>query len=529
MRYAIDRYKVGTEEEVCADNYYGTYIPQRQSRFYCPECGEIVFWRKRSKRDPLDRFYHQKKTDRSPECDKRVDGRSDLYLYERIGLPLYLLSCEGRYQLNIGFPALGEQLLRCAESAHAKVIISGGLRSREAVIDHVNFYDSATTFLPINFIPNNGRNYSITIDSEIGVYGLQKKWSDYADGFENGGAIFSYEETGGKKIRRNDSISPGRKYYVISRRFSPWFSEIKAVVSGTIRLNDSEYNVYLMTIDISADNESRFKEIENYIKSQFGVGLLETAPELIVLWPPVVSQDGLIPVNNSAKVFCSAISGNAVPSVYRYEGSNVSQLLLKPQCGVYTVEIPLLSSATISVDRKYVGRELTFKKSTITSSTFRYEIQFENIDGKSILPESVYEKDVENDFFIKSNAKLDLYVGSRNKTWLCIPVRDSFKEIPARQYTQEFVFVIEKGVLAHYWVNAEVKESVFDENIAIASVRKYAKGPMIPIPRWAARFLSKCRIAGYERFVNEIRLNIHDGRMNVGILSFLASHLRGNK
>ena len=84
MRFAIDRYKTGTEIEVRAEDFYGTYIPQHRSRFFCPECGEPVFWRSRGGKKPCDEFSHYTKTERSPECDKRVDGRSDLNLYNEL-------------------------------------------------------------------------------------------------------------------------------------------------------------------------------------------------------------------------------------------------------------------------------------------------------------------------------------------------------------------------------------------------------------------------------------------------------------
>ena len=44
MKYAIDRYGVGLEKEVSADIFYNKYIPQKKDRFFCPECGERVFW-----------------------------------------------------------------------------------------------------------------------------------------------------------------------------------------------------------------------------------------------------------------------------------------------------------------------------------------------------------------------------------------------------------------------------------------------------------------------------------------------------
>lgn len=108
MKYAIDRYEIGSEKEVSADIFYNKYIPRKKDRFFCPECGEPVFWSSRGGSQP-DKFSHYNKTEQTPECDKRVDGRSGLNLYERVGLPLYLsIRAVNQFSLMIGFPAVGE-------------------------------------------------------------------------------------------------------------------------------------------------------------------------------------------------------------------------------------------------------------------------------------------------------------------------------------------------------------------------------------------------------------------------------------
>lgn len=91
MKYAIDRYGVGLEKEVNADIFYNKYITQRKGRFFCPECREPVFWSSRGGLPP-DRFLHYKRTEWTPECEKRVDGDFGLNLYERVGLPVFCLS-----------------------------------------------------------------------------------------------------------------------------------------------------------------------------------------------------------------------------------------------------------------------------------------------------------------------------------------------------------------------------------------------------------------------------------------------------
>ena len=84
MKYAIDRYEMELEKEVSADIFYNKYIPRKKDRFFCPECGEPVFWSSRGGLQP-DKFSHYNKTEQTPECDKRVDGRSGLN--ETVSIP----------------------------------------------------------------------------------------------------------------------------------------------------------------------------------------------------------------------------------------------------------------------------------------------------------------------------------------------------------------------------------------------------------------------------------------------------------
>lgn len=218
MKYAIDRYGIGSEIEVDADDFDNRYyIPQRRTRFYCPECNEIVFFRAKGGSHP-NQFYHQEKTDRTPECDKRVDGRSNLTISQRVGLPLFITQIStGNFQLNIGFPALGSKTLENAAKFDCTVKISSYQQCRTVKVNQSNFLSDNTTLIPVDFVPLYGRNYTISVDGRTPIFDLQRKWSDYADGFEPNGAIFSYSETGGKKIRKGDSISTNRYYYAVVR------------------------------------------------------------------------------------------------------------------------------------------------------------------------------------------------------------------------------------------------------------------------------------------------------------------------
>ena len=363
MRYAVDRITAGTEKGVDANEFSSmSYIPFKLSRFFCPECGETVYWRAQGGTHS-SHFFHKTKTETTPECDKRVDGRSELFIYERVGLPLYLSSVGRIFQLNIGFPSVGNDAISAAANRRISVKIASSTHNRTVMINQSNFIPDRMTLIPVNFVPINGENYKITTE---GGFWYNRKWSDYADGFAYAGAIFSYGESGGKKIRRGDSISPSSHYYVVTKQLMSFYSEVQYSFVSNIRLNNDDYKIYEMAISISHKDAGRYSLISSYFREYYGVWLLDTVPEITPLWPPVVERDVLIPTTHNS-LMCSVTTGNSEPSVFTYTGNVVNSLpVVTDKRNNHTLKISLLGNETIiSVDRKYVGREVTIQKKKI--------------------------------------------------------------------------------------------------------------------------------------------------------------------
>ena len=317
MKYAVDRYMLGHEQEVAAKSFLSlSYIPRRKERFFCPECGETVFFRAKGDGE----FYHQKQTERTPECDRRVDGRSGLSLYERTGLSMYIVrDTNERYSLGISFPPLGRQTLDIATQQKVGIRITAGVEKREFSVNSTLFFSDQSTLLPIDFLPSAGKNYIIEIQNANGIANIRQKWANYAEGFEFGGGLFHWGDEGGRKVHRGDGVSPGKQYYVVtSEPYFPPYPEIQTERMGSICLKNGELAVSKLTISVSTRDANRYSLVNSYLKSRFGVWLLATAPELTTLWPPTVSQqDAQITIVPAAKnLYCSVSSGNDAPNIY---------------------------------------------------------------------------------------------------------------------------------------------------------------------------------------------------------------------
>lgn len=505
MRFAIDRYAVGTEKEVSASEFEGqSYIPARKERFYCPECGEIVYIR--NGQYNVSHFYHQEKTSRTPECDKRVDGRSELTISQRVGLPLFITQIGAEnFQLSIGFPALGSKTLDNAARFDCTVKISSYQQCRTVKVNQSNFLSDNTTLIPVNFIPLYGMNYSISIEGQTPLYDLQRKWSDYADGFESNGAIFSYSETGGKKVRRGDSISTNRYYYAVVKNDFLYHSNISQTTIGKVIINKTVFKIIKFQIDVSVDSKRDFTLISSYMKSNFGVWLLECPPELIPVWPPVVQQDYMIPVKNDSNVVCVVSSGNDEPNVYSYSGNAVYRKEVKTVSkGVHTVELSLgLYPTVLSVDRKYVGREVTFIAKSPHRSSYSYDFSFINSAGEENALTNICKNEAEKGFILKSNSKFDLYLGTSAMVYKHFSVREQQTSITENPGITEISLIIGSNVYdCIKFANNRTLDT--DINIFSQTIIASARGQMISIPVWVNHLLQYLRNNQYEQLYQVI-------------------------
>ena len=520
MKYAIDRYVIGSEIEVDADDFDNQYyIPQRRTRFYCPECNEIVFFRAKGGNHP-NQFYHQEKTDRTPECDKRVDGRSNLTISQRVGLPLFLTQIStGIFQLNIGFPALGNNTLENAAKFGYTVKISSQQQYRMFKVDQTNFFSDNTTLVPIDFIPLSAKNYLISIEGKTPIPDLQRKWSNYADGFEYNGAIFSYSETGGKKIRRGDSISTNRQYYAVVRNNLLHHSNISQTEIGIIIINKTAYKIIKFMIDVSVDNRREFAYISKYMKSSFGVELLKCPPELIPVWPPVVQQDYVIPVKKHSSVICVVSSGNTEPKLFSYSGNAVYRKDIKTvSSGIHTVEFTVgLNPTILSVDRKYAGREVVFVSQPINRSSYSYDFSFINSAGEENELSKIGKSEVAKGFMIKSNSKFDLYLGTSEMVYKRFSIRKQQTQISGIQGINELCLMIGSNICDRIKFNKESVSSL-DSSVASQNILASARGQMIPVPVWVYGILRYVQKRNYNQLYCAITKTIKNNMIYVETL-----------
>lgn len=528
MFYAIDRLRIGFEEEVTADTFYGEYIVRKKDRFFCPECGEKVYWRSRGGFNP-DMFYHQVRTSSSPECDKRVDGKSNLYIYQRVGLPLRIAHRGNSFLLYMAFPAITESMIENAVNYKTKISISDGSAggfTKTFPIDFTYFQPDRQNLLPMDFVPVQS-DYSISIENLGNLYALKLKWASHSEGFSNAGAIFTQEDDGARRVKRGDSICPGKHYYLITKNYQPFYKEISITPIGHIRLNRTLYSVFDMVINVSVLEESTYMIISSHLKRNFGVWLLETVPELIPLWPPITEQDVMVPLGDGNSVICAVSSGNTIPRVFNYEKNKANSVPVSiDDDGNCTTELPLYGhqETIASVDRKYVGREVVIRKKLFDYIGGSYELSLWTDDGEAVPENEININRYHNQLTLKANAKTELYVKSKDYIIAHLAVRENKSQIPILNKAQEIIFTAEQGVIKRLLIaKKEIGEDT--ARLTLPKLSDFNKNDYVPVPRWIGYLLLELGKAGETETVQRVSLHIRQGKIPYSLLLLLVNNL----
>lgn len=392
MQTAIDRQVIGKEKEINISEFDGY---KAKERFICPECGEYVFASVGNKKKS---FKHHK--GKGLDCELRINSKS-LTFYERVGLPIYLINENGLFSLKMGFYALGKDVLGKINNENLKVNICDENNTsyyEQYGINSMNFYEDNITLKSINFIPDHNINYKIKVvdDKNKLCDELTNKWSDYADGFSSDGAIFSYSENQGKKIRRNDTITINTEYYLLLFHKSPG---IDIDYISSFKVQEKECYVYKITIVPSGKNE--FSNIENYLWSRFKLKLLYNKPDTIQVWPPAVKNfdtNYSIPLKSKNSIVCKVKSDSDEPKVYKYFSKEYNQIDIKEVKGECSfIRLNINNDFTpITIDRKYLANAQIYSPNRPFNIMNEIELTFDSVDLFLHRDINIYQCLVEN-------------------------------------------------------------------------------------------------------------------------------------
>ena len=269
-------------------------------------------------------------------------------------------------------------------------------------------------------------------------------------------------------------------------------------------------------IDVSVENRRDFMQISSYIKSNFGVWLLECQPELIPIWPPVVQQDYMIPVKAKSNVVCVVSSGNAEPSVFTYLGNTVYKKDVNTvHNGIHTVELSISQYPTVlSVDRKYAGREVTFISKALHRSSYSYNFSFINSVGEKNELTEIRKNEVIKGFLLESNSKFDLYLGTSEMIYKHFSIREQQTSISGNQGIIEISLIIGSSVYDCIKFSKDVSSDK-DINKFSQTIIASAVGQLIPTPVWVNHILQYLKNNRYEHLYQSIIRTMVNDKLHI--------------
>lgn len=369
MKSAIDRRYQGREEELSAEKVDVKSLIQRSEGFFCPECGEPVSYVKASVRGSLRHCHfkhHKQQEEHEIDCDLRVDGQGNYSYYERVGLPLFLKRNKGNFTLNLGFFGMTENLMPSFKGKGVDISIFSGQQSQKIHIDLSN-NSNHTTLKKIDFIPKDSKNFKLVLPKTGLMPTVGKKWGDFADGIAKAGAIFTYSEYGGKKLRRNDTITSQIPYILMSRNQAiKSYRGVKVETLGSIKLENTNFSIYKILINTS--NNIEFGRLESYFWDSFKIKLLHQKPQLFSCWPPMAQSNGVQYTCGKNTVIAEVKSEKKEPELYTYTDTKpLAERILVQKYGNRRItygKFKVRELTPVTVDRKYMANGYLFSTKT---------------------------------------------------------------------------------------------------------------------------------------------------------------------
>ena len=227
-------------------------------------------------------------------------------------------------------------------------------------------------------------------------------------------------------------------------------------------------------------------------------------------------------MNGEKKLYCVVSSGNEEPNVYEYKSTMANAMRLgKEDSGISSLVLDVDEKKTISVDRKYVGNEVTFNNSTIQKQKFAYEIEYFN--GDELVDKNTFDSlDFSNITRVKSNSRLEIYFEFSNHTFQYVSVREKEKILPKTAKVYREYIVINNDLYKIYEKDINNNSNNIDEKKIISRLQQNNKGINITIPSKVSSLVNYLNKNGFYGVDIYIRSNLINNKMiRIGLVKEL--------
>jgi hypothetical protein len=500
MDKAIENYSVGKHKTVTADELEKTNVSTIASiseRFICPECGEYVTFVRRYKYKSY--FKHGNSNEATKKCDLRIEGQQNFSIYERMGLSLYLKKCiDNKFEFYVGFYNLDETLMNIAENQELKVSINpvNGDKKLSTLyfVNNNNFSTSSTTFKKIDFISTR---YILQYSSTNAEQLLNKRWGKDFEGVLSGGALFTYSDNGGRKIKINDEITTDTDYFYLCKdgNVLDRCDGIEYMCCGEISLKTSFmsvlYNVY--KIKFRAFNNVQFYKLINFCRDHLKISLIYKPSTLIAMWPPSIQIDNQISYINKKEALFILGSEETNARVFVHRDNITDELKgEKIDNNKYLMKIPVITGGiALNINEKYnsVFAFLTHYKGNI--KIYNNSIYMKDIDDNPIHRGNNSKLPDKKTIKITAETKCDILHIKNNQVHKSYTIiNEKGRNIDNIAFDDEIVFIngIEQTTLLKYIKNHMRSDQIFNDELLYLSLCQLGN-PIMPPPIWIKKLL----------------------------------------
>lgn len=363
MDKAKEIYLLGKEKLVSAEEIKKKYlntVPYKQKHFICSCCGEYVTYVRRTYYKSY--FKHANENELTKLCELKSNFDAQFSIYERTGLPLYLKKTGDKiYELYVGFYSIEEGKYNRLINENGNISIKSYKENMDEYcnfnLNENNFSNNNTILKKIDFISSKYRIYYSTENIQRI---LKNTWGNEIDGIQSSGALFSFSENGGKKIKVNEDVTTNTEYLYLGKsdKLFDFHKGIKSELIGSILFNMNygvtTYNIY--KIILSAYEENDFKNLSEFCRDKFKLSLIYKPAKIISMWPPtIISNQGIKYVNNEKESLCILENDEGTGSLYLHYSSDVDVVEGEEiSTNKYLVKIPIKNyKIPITINEKY--------------------------------------------------------------------------------------------------------------------------------------------------------------------------------
>ena len=153
----------------------------------------------------------------------------------------------------------------------------------------------------------------------------------------------------------------------------------------------------------------------------------------------------------------------------------------------------------------------------VDNSGFEYSIALKTKNGENLPLDTITRSEVVSGIRLCVNGKMEMYIGTSDKIYRHLAIRNSETAISDLENTEELVLVAESAIIKH--IKLIGKDTTQEYAKLLEKMVVCGKtGQLVPIPRWADYVIRKIKNERNLSLYNAVMSSIMNGKIYTGTL-----------